>query len=120
MQRASERIAKEKATKNEGKKAEKEKQKRAVEMAGLWKAWKAKSRLPPLSTAPWKSRQTRARFPHSHSSDDYAMEKWKTKSRFPTFPPRSLMFETRTENARASPSALRFSKRRLPFGNIIP
>lgn len=24
----------------------------AVEMAGLWKAWKAKSRLPTLSTSP--------------------------------------------------------------------
>src|SRR5437762_1997153 len=42
--------------------------KRAVEMPGLWKAWKAKSRLPPLSTAPWKSRQEQARFPHFHSS----------------------------------------------------
>jgi hypothetical protein len=27
-------------------------EKRAVEMAGLWKAWKAKSRLPTLSTSP--------------------------------------------------------------------
>src|SRR5437763_9936279 len=35
--------------------------KRAVEMAGPWKAWKAKSGLPPLSTAPWKSRQGQAR-----------------------------------------------------------
>src|SRR5438128_9631015 len=81
--------------------------KRAVEMAGLWKAWKAKSRLPPLSTAPWKSRQRQARFPHFHSSGDYAVEKWKTKPRFPTFPPRSLMFEDRTENRRATPPALR-------------
>ena len=81
--------------------------KRAVEMPGLWKAWKAKSRLPPLSTAPWKSRQRQARFPHFHSSGDYAVEKWKTKPRFPTFPPRSLMFENRTENRRASPSARR-------------
>src|SRR5947207_15015156 len=46
--------------------------KRAVEMPGLWKAWKAKSGLPPLSTAPWKSRQGQARFPHSHSSGDEA------------------------------------------------
>jgi hypothetical protein len=28
-------------------------------MAELWKAWKAKNRLPSLSTAPWKSRQQR-------------------------------------------------------------
>jgi len=55
-------------------------------MTELWKAWKAKNRLSPLSTAPWESRQEQARFPHSHSSDDYAVEKWKTKSRFPTFP----------------------------------
>ncbi len=33
--------------------------------------------------SPWKS-QT-ARFPHSHRRGE-AMEKWKTKSRFPTFP----------------------------------
>ena len=31
----------------------------AVEMTGLWKAWKAKSRLSTLPTAPWKSRQGR-------------------------------------------------------------
>ena len=34
---------------------------------------------------------TNARFPHSHSSDDEAVEKWKTKSRFPTFPQPSLL-----------------------------
>src|ERR1022692_4738617 len=28
-----------------------------------------------------------ARFPHSHSSGDEAVGKWKTKNRFPTFPP---------------------------------
>jgi len=27
-----------------------------------------------------------ARFPHSHSSSDEAMEKWKTENMFPTFP----------------------------------
>ena len=30
----------------------------AVEMAGRWKAWKSKSRIPTLPTAPWKSRKT--------------------------------------------------------------
>src|SRR5882762_10336453 len=81
--------------------------KRAVEMAGLWKAWKAKSRLSPLTTAPWKSRQKQARFPHSHSSGDYAVEKWKTKIRFPTFPPRSpcLRNEPQTGGLRPPPSA---------------
>lgn len=52
-----------------GRQNEKHARKRAVEMPGLWKAWKAKSRLPPLSTAPWESRQGQARFPHFHSSD---------------------------------------------------
>src|SRR6266705_1140363 len=32
-----------------------------------------------------------ARFPHSHSSDDETVKKWKTKSRFPTFPPPFLL-----------------------------
>src|SRR5947207_7565616 len=42
--------------KSEAAKTEKnERRKRAVEMAGLWKAWKTKSRFSPLSTAPWKS-----------------------------------------------------------------
>jgi hypothetical protein len=62
--------------------------KRAVEMPGLWKAWKAKSRLPPLSTAPWKSRQEQARFPHFHSSGgkqaDGKVENQKQVSHFPT------------------------------------
>src|SRR5260370_15563685 len=59
-------------------------EKRAVEMPGLWKAWKAKSRLPPLSTAPWKSRQEQARFPHFHSSG--GSRRWKSgkpKAGFP-------------------------------------
>jgi hypothetical protein len=58
-----------------------------MEMPGLWKAWKAKSRLPPLSTSPleispkageiptfpqlrrrggWESGKPRASFPLSH------------------------------------------------------
>src|SRR5437867_3809927 len=32
-------------------------EKRAVEMAERWKAWKSKNRIPSLSTAPWKSRK---------------------------------------------------------------
>src|SRR5882724_7016345 len=60
---------------------------RAVEMTGLWKPWKAKSRLPPVSTGPWKSRQEQARFPHFHSSGDEAdgkVENQKQVSHFPT------------------------------------
>jgi hypothetical protein len=62
--------------------------KRAVEMTGLWKPWKAKSRLPPVSTGPWKSRQGQARFPHFHSSGgkqaDGKVENQKQVSHFPT------------------------------------
>jgi hypothetical protein len=32
--------------------------KRAVEMAEWWKAWKSKTRISPLPTGPWKSRKT--------------------------------------------------------------
>ena len=71
-----------------GRKNQKHARKRAVEMAWLWKAWKAKSRLPPLTTAPWKSRQGQARFPHFHSSGgkqaDGKVENQKQVSHFPT------------------------------------
>src|SRR5450432_576634 len=40
-----------------------------------------------------------ARFPHSHSSADEAVEKWKTKSRFPTFPPPSVGSNKQTKTA---------------------
>ena len=56
-------------------------------MTGLWKPWKAKNRLPPVSTGPWKSRQEQARFPHFHSSGDEAdgkVENQKQVSHFPT------------------------------------
>ncbi len=62
--------------------------KRAVEMPGLWKAWKAKSRLPPLSTAPWKSRQEQARFPTfpqlRREAGGGKVENQKQVSHFPT------------------------------------
>jgi len=93
-----------------GRQNQKHARKRAVEMPRLWKAWKAKSRLPPLSTAPWKSRQRQARFPHFHSSGgSRRMEKWKTKSRFPTFPPPRIPFlrNEKPGRGRASPSARR-------------
>ena len=97
-----------------GRQNQKRARKRAVEMPGLWKAWKAKSRLPPLSTAPWKSRQGQARFPHSHSSDgkqaDGKVENQKQVSHFPTatnpFSP-----GPKPGRGRASPSARRRSLR---------
>ena len=41
---------------------------------GPWKAWKAKSRLPTLSTVLGKPAKA-AGFPHSHSSDDWSLFK---------------------------------------------
>jgi len=58
----------------------------AVEMPGLWKAWKAKGRLPTLSTSPLEISPKGGEiftFPQLGRS---GLEKWKTKSRFPTFP----------------------------------
>ncbi len=54
-------------------------------MTGPWKEWNSKNSFPTLSTAPWKSRKRReiSTFPQPSFA---AMEKWKTKSRFPTFP----------------------------------
>jgi hypothetical protein len=41
-------------------------------MAGLWKAWKTKSRFPTLPTSPLEISLKAARFPHFHSSGDEA------------------------------------------------
>jgi len=49
-----------------------------------------------------------------HSSGDYAVEKWKTKIRFPHFPTAISLFEERTADGRASPPALRGGASRLP------
>ena len=70
----------------------------AVEMTGLWKRWKANSRLSTRSHSPLEISHTPR---DSHISTarrrfcflwggiflDGAVEKWKTKSRFSTFPP---------------------------------
>src|SRR5574341_936367 len=60
----------------------------AVEMPGLWKAWKAKGGLPTLSTSPLEisQRQRDSHIPTAPTTT--AMEKWKSKSRISTFPPR--------------------------------
>jgi hypothetical protein len=58
-------------------------------MPGLWKAWKAKIRLSPLSTSPLEISPTAARFPHSHSSDDEGGGKVENQNQvfhFPTAP----------------------------------
>ena len=54
-------------------------------MPGPWTAWKTRNRFPTLSTVPWKSRQKRE-IPTFPPPGFAAMEKWKTKSRFPPFP----------------------------------
>jgi hypothetical protein len=92
--------------------------KRAVEMPGLWKAWKAKNRLPPLSTAPWKSRQEQARFPHFHSSGgkqaDGKVENQKQVSHFPTATNPLSPGTKNPGRGRASPSARRPALRAAP------
>ena len=58
----------------------------AVEMPGLWKAWKAKSRLPTLSTSPLEISQKGGEITTFPQLGRSGLEKWKTKGRFPTFP----------------------------------
>lgn len=68
-------------------------------MAERWKAWKTKIRFPKLPTAPWKSRKSGEipTFPplrlflcvHINTAEAkelWAVGKWKSKSRIPTFP----------------------------------
>jgi len=56
-------------------------------MAGLWKAWKTKSRFPTLPTSPLEISPKAARFPHFHSSGgeaDGKVENQEQVSHFPT------------------------------------
>jgi len=80
-----------------------------VEMPGLWKAWKAKSRLPLFPRALGNLAKRPARFSHFHSSGDEADGKVENQSRFPTFPPPRMYMDLRkkTGRGRASPSARR-------------
>ena len=72
-------------------------------MAGLWKAWKAKSRLPPLSTSPLEISPERRRDSHiSTAPATRRKEKWKTKNRFPTFPPPRMYMEEHKNKNRAA------------------
>jgi hypothetical protein len=62
-----------------------------------------------------------ARFPHSHSSGgSRRMEKWKTKSRFPTFPPPRIPFLPEVNRAagglRPPPGGGRFAP---PLGQTV-
>ena len=62
-------------------------EKRAVEMAERWKAWKSKGRISPLPTVPWKSRKQREipTFPQLRRKQaDGKVENQKQVSHFPT------------------------------------
>ena len=69
-------------------------------MLGLWKAWKAKDRLPTLSTSPLEISPKAGEFPtFPPRRRRRRMEKWKTKSRFSTFPPPRFLI-LKTENTK--------------------
>jgi hypothetical protein len=55
-------------------------------MPGPWEAWKSKNSFPTPPTVPWKSRRKRE-IPTFPQPGFAAMEKWKTKTGFSTFPP---------------------------------
>jgi len=71
---------------NAGTRGDSEMRKRAVEMAEWWKAWKSKSRISPLPTAPWKSRKSREipTFPQLRRRGGGKVENQKQVSHFPT------------------------------------
>jgi hypothetical protein len=97
-------------------------------MPGLWKAWKAKSRLPTLSTSPLGNpAKGQARFPHFHSAGDEGdgkVENQKQVSHFPTAP--NLLSQNRKKTAAgfaprppsARPSGTDFSEARSTKGDI--
>jgi hypothetical protein len=60
--------------------------KRAVEMAEWWKAWKSETRISPLPTTPWKSRKTGEipTFPQLRRRDGGKVENQEQVSHFPT------------------------------------
>jgi len=81
---------------------ESQKGKRAMEMPGLWKAWKAKTRLPPLSTSPLEITPKDGVIPtFPQLRRRRRMEKWKTKSGFPTFPPPRMYMDLKDKNRAA-------------------
>jgi len=57
-----------------------------MEMPGLWKAWKAKRRLPPLSTSPLEISPKAGEIPTFHSSGDEADGKVENQEQVFHFP----------------------------------
>jgi len=70
-------------------------------MPRLWKGWKAKGRLPPLSTSRLGISQKAGEIPtFPQLRRRRRLQKWKTKSRFSTFPPpRIPLYENRKANS---------------------
>ena len=81
-------------------------------MPGPWKAWKTKNRFSTLPTAPWKSRQKRASFPHSHSSDDEADGKVENQKQVFHFPTAFLFFQEENRAGGFAPA-----RASTPFGH---
>ena len=114
-------------------------------MPGLWKAWKATNRLPPLSTSPlgisprtgeiptfpqrrrrgrWKSGKPKAGFPLSHRPEYFSSQRKKTKPAGGLRPPpeawRLGINPTSTEQlqGRSRPSGADFLQTRSTKGDI--
>ena len=70
-------------------------------MPGLWKAWKANGRLPTLSTRPLEISPKAGEIPtFPQLRRRGRMEKWKTKSRFSTFPTAPTIYLSKPKHAR--------------------
>src|ERR1022692_5161531 len=70
---------------------------------GCGKRGKPKSRRPPLSTSPLEISPERRRDSHiSTAPATRRKEKWKTKNRFPTFPPPRMYMEEHKNKNRAA------------------
>ena len=85
-------------------------------MAGLWKAWKAKGGLPPLSTSPLEISPKAGEIPtFPQLRRRGRMEKWKTNSRFPTFPPPRIPISQKAKSNGGRAIALRPTRRSAPL-----
>src|SRR5450755_4751524 len=103
-------------------------------MAGPWKAWKTKGRFSTLPPAPWESRKNREipTFPqprrrisiHPAKAELPAelapLEKWKSKSGIPTFPPSQNRLRRKVKSLKTNTKGepCRFTKPR-PFRIIL-
>ena len=80
-------------------------------MPGLWKAWKAKSRLPPLSTSPLGISPTAGEIPtFPQLRRRGRMEKWKDQKQVFHFPTATASLSKQKQGrGRASPGGERFA-----------